>query len=63
MQVFEQEQFRESFEVLIIVCSAVLLTLFILVIILFTLFQKRKIKLITERNKAELQYLEEVART
>ena len=54
---------QESFELLIFVCSLVLLAFLILVFILFTVFQKRKIKFITERNEAILRYQEEVART
>lgn len=54
---------HDSFELLIFVCSLVLLAFLIMVFILFTVFQKRKIKFITERNKAVLRYQEEVART
>lgn len=52
-----------SFELLIIVCSLVLLAFFMIIIILFSVFQKRKIKFINQRNEAILRYQEEVART
>ena len=52
-----------SFELLIIVCSLVLLAFLMIIIILFSVFQKRKIKFINQRNEAILRYQEEVART
>ena len=59
----DSKPFPESFTLLIIVCSLVMFTLIIVITILFAVFQKRKIKFITERNDAELRYQEEVART
>ena len=63
MNPIEFYDLQESFELLIFVCSFVLLAFLILVFILFTVFQKRKIKFITERNEAILRYQEEVARS
>ena len=49
--------------ILIIACAAVLLILLITVIVLYTVFQRRKIRFINERNEAEKKYLEEVSKT
>lgn len=63
MKLTFDENISQSFEQLIIVCSLVLLAFLIVVVFLFVVFQKRKIKFITERNEAILKYQEEVART
>ena len=53
----------EDLLILIIASAAVLLILLITVIVLFTVFQRRKIKFILERNAAEKRYIEEVSNT
>ena len=63
MKLTFDENISQSFEQLIIVCSLILLAFLIVVVFLFVVFQKRKIKFITERNEAILKYQEEVART
>ncbi len=63
MNPFFEHDVLPTMELLVVVCSLVLLLLLILVIVLFSIFQKRKILFITERNRAELRYQEELTRT
>ena len=63
MNLYTEQDVLPTMELLVVVCSLVLLLLLILVIILFSIFQKRKILFITERNKAEMRYQEELTRT
>ena len=63
MNPFPEQDVLPTIELLVVVCSLVLLSLLLLVIVLFSIFQKRKILFINERNKAELRYQDELTRT
>ncbi len=63
MSPFFEQDVLPTMELLVVVCSLVLLLLLLLVIVLFSIFQKRKILFINQRNKAEMRYQEEVTRT
>ena len=52
-----------DFQVLVISTSVVLFILLVTIVVLFLIFQRRKIQFIQERNAAEKKYLEEVALT
>lgn len=61
----QKDNFASNDEVrhLVIASSIVLFTFMLIVIVLFTIFQRRKIKFIRERNLAEKRYLEEVTKS
>ena len=63
MNMFLEQDVLPTIELLVVVCSIVLFLLLILVIVLFSIFQKRKIQFITEKNKVEMRYQEELTRT